>query len=130
LSYGTLLQGRRDRLELSATVPVKAVADYRVVGRSVQRVDIAAKATGGDGYVHDVRLPGMLHGRVVRPPYVGLDSGPFVGTSLIEVDESSLAALDGIVAVVVIRDFVGIVAEREEQAAEAAQRLARRVAAR
>jgi nicotinate dehydrogenase subunit B len=118
-----LLEGRCDRLVLSASVPVKAVADYRVVGRSVQRVDIAAKATGGDGYVHDVRVPGMLHGRVVRPPYVGFDSGPFVGTSLIEVDESSLTGLDGIVAVVVIRDFVGIVAEREEQAAEAAQRL-------
>jgi len=123
LSFGTLLEGRCDRLVLSASVPVKAVADYRVVGRSVQRVDIAAKATGGDGYVHDVRVPGMLHGRVVRPPYVGFDSGPFVGTSLIEVDESSLTGLDGIVAVVVIRDFVGIVAEREEQAAEAAQRL-------
>jgi nicotinate dehydrogenase subunit B len=123
LSYGTLLKGRCDRLVLSPGVPLKAVADYRVVGRSVQRVDIAAKATGGDVYVHDVRLPGMLHGRVVRPPYVGFDSGPFVGTSLIEVDESSLAGLDGIVAVVVIRDFVGVVAEREEQAAEAAERL-------
>ena len=121
--YGSLLEGRCDRLALSADVPVKAVADYRVVGRSVQRVDIAAKATGGEVYVHDVRVPGMLHGRVVRPPYEGFDSGAFVGTSLIAVDESTLAGLAGIVAVVVIRDFVGIVAEREEQAVEAAQRL-------
>ena len=123
LTFEALIEGRSDRLMLSNSVPVKAVADYRVVGRSTQRVDIAAKATGGDVYVHDVRLEGMVHGRVVRPPYVGFDSGPFVGTSLIEVDEASIAGLAGILAVVVIRDFVGVVAEREDQAAEAAQRL-------
>jgi nicotinate dehydrogenase subunit B len=123
VTFEALLEGRSDRLILSTSVPVKPVADYRVVGRNTPRVDIAAKATGGDVYVHDVRLEGMVHGRVVRPPYVGFDSGPFVGTSLIEVDESSLAGLAGILAVVVIRDFVGIVAEREDQAAEAARRL-------
>jgi nicotinate dehydrogenase subunit B len=123
IAYHTLLQGRRDRLVLSDTTPVKAVADYRVVGQSVQRVDIAAKATGEATYVHDVRLPSMLHGRVVRPPYAGVDHGPFVGTSLLAVDEGSLAGLAGIVAVVVLGDFVGVVAEREEQAAAAAERL-------
>ena len=65
----------------------------------------------------------MLHGRVVRPPYAGLDAGPFVGTSLIAVDEASTAGIPGIVATVVIGDFIGIVAEREEQAALAAERL-------
>jgi len=123
VNFESLLVGRRDRLVLSATTPVKAVADYRVVGRSVQRVDIATKATGQAIYVHDMRLPSMLHGRVVRPPYAGMDTGPFVGTSLVSVDESSLAGLDGIVAIVVIGDFVGIVAQREEQAAAAAERL-------
>jgi nicotinate dehydrogenase subunit B len=123
VSFETLLEGRSDRLVLSETAPVKSVADYRIVGRSVQRVDIAAKATGQPVYVHDVRLPAMLHGRVVRPPYVGMDSGAFVGTSLLAVDESSIANLSGIVEVVVIGDFVGVVAEREEQAATAAGRL-------
>jgi nicotinate dehydrogenase subunit B len=123
LSFESLLEGRQDRLVLSGAAPVKAVADYRVVGRSVERVDIPAKATGQAIYVHDVRLPSMLHGRVVRPPYAGLDSGAFVGTSLISVDESSLAELHGIIAIVVVGDFVGIVAEREEQAEEAAERL-------
>jgi nicotinate dehydrogenase subunit B len=123
LRYEELLVGRQDRLPLSDSVPVKAVADYRIVGHSVQRVDIAAKAAGEAVFVHDVRVPSMLHGRVVRPPYAGLDSGAFVGTSLVAVDESSLAGLPGIVAVVVIRDFVGIVAEREEHAEAAAQRL-------
>ena len=70
-----------------------------------------------------MRLPGILHGRVARPPYAGLDSGDFVGTSLIAVDEASLAGIPGIVAVVTIGDFIGVVAEREEHAALAAQRL-------
>jgi len=123
VDFGTLLKGRRDRLVLSDEVAVKQVADYRVVGQAVQRVDIPAKAAGVFTYVHDVRVPGMLHGRVVRPPYAGLDAGAFVGTSLIAVDETSIADVAGVVALVVIRDFVGIVAEREEQAVEAAARL-------
>jgi nicotinate dehydrogenase subunit B len=65
----------------------------------------------------------MLHGRVIRPPYVGIDSGGFVGNSLVSVDEASIAGIPGIVAVVVIRDFVGVVAEREEYAIQAAERL-------
>ena len=79
-------------------------------------MDLPAKATGGLVYVHDMRLPGMLHGRVVRPPYAGFDSGDHVGRSLIGVDESSISSLPGIVATVVLGDFVGVVAEREEQA--------------
>ena len=74
-------------------------------------------------YVHDVRVPGMLHGRVVRPPYAGVDAGPFVGTSLIAVDEASVRDIPGLVAVVRIGDFVGVVAEREENAVKAAARL-------
>src|SRR5436190_499395 len=65
----------------------------------------------------------MLHGRVVRPPYAGVDAGPFVGTSLIAVDESSVRDVPGLVAVVRIGDFVGVVAEREENAIKAAERL-------
>lgn len=120
MAIGALLAGRRDRLLLRPDVPLKAVADYRIVGQAVQRVDIPAKSTGEWTYVHDVRLPGMLHGRVVRPPYAGLDSGDFVGTSLISVDESSVAQLPGVVATVVIGDFIGVVAQREDEAAAAA----------
>jgi nicotinate dehydrogenase subunit B len=123
IRFETLVKGRKDRLMLSNAAPLKPIADYRVVGQSVQRGDIAAKATGGSAYVHDVRLPSMLHGRMVRPPYAGLDSGAFVGTSLLSVEESSIANISGIVAIVVIRDFIGIVAEREEQAAAAAEKL-------
>src|SRR6185369_4147595 len=104
-------------------VVVKDVNAYTIVGQSVPRVDLLAKATGELVYVHDMRVPGMLHGRVVRPPYAGIDAGPFVGTSLIAVDESSVRDIPGLVAVVRIGDFVGVVAEREENAIKAAERL-------
>jgi len=119
-----LLQGRHVELVLPAdvaSVRVKPVAEHRIVGTSAPRVDIPGKAFGELTFVHDMRVPGMLHGRVVRPPYAGVDVGEFIGNTLEAVDESSIAHLPGIRAVVVIRDFVGIVAEREENA-EAAMR--------
>lgn len=123
LSYAALLAGRRERLMLADSVALKPVAEHRIIGQRVPRVDIPAKATGQFVYVHDVRVPGMLHGRVVRPPYAGVDAGDVIGKSLIRVDEASIAHLPGVVAVVTMGDFVGVVAEREEQAAEAARRL-------
>jgi nicotinate dehydrogenase subunit B len=121
LSYGELIGEQRIRLVLADDAPVKAPGSYRVVGASPPRVDIPAKATGGLVYVHDMRVPGMLHGRVIRPSYAGFDSGAHVGRSLIRVDEASIARLPGVVATVVLGDFIGVVAEREEQA-EAAMR--------
>src|SRR5438876_9265945 len=123
VSYGELLAGEDIRLELSDDVAVKDVSAYSIVGQSVPRVDLPAKATGELVYVHDVRVPGMLHGRVVRPPYAGVDVGDFIGNSLIAVDEASVRAIPGLVAVVRIGDFVGVVAEREENAIGAAAQL-------
>ncbi|MES2599509.1 MAG: molybdopterin cofactor-binding domain-containing protein [Pseudomonadota bacterium] len=120
VSYGELIGDDTIRLDLAEDVPVKAVDAYKIVGQSTPRVDLPAKATGELVYVHDVRVPGMLHGRVVRPPYAGVDAGSFVGTSLIAVDESSLSDIPGLVSVVQIGDFVGVVAEREENAIKAA----------
>ena len=122
-SYAELVAGRHVELMLSPDARTKPVDDYRIVGRSVPRVDIPAKATGELVFVHDMRVDGMLHGRVVRPPYAGADHGDFIGNSLESVDESSIAHVPGIVAVVVIRDFVGIVAEREELAEQAMRAL-------
>lgn len=121
ISYAALLAGRQDRLMLEDSVALKPAHAYRLVGQRVPRVDIPAKATGNFVYVHDVRVPGMLHGRVVRPPYAGVDAGDFIGHSLITVDEASVAHIPGLVAVVTMGDFIGVVAEREEQAAEAAR---------
>jgi nicotinate dehydrogenase subunit B len=123
VSYGELIAGENVRLELADHVPVKTLDSYTIVGQSVPRTDLLAKATGELVYVHDVRVPGMLHGRVVRPPYAGVDAGAFVGTSLIAVDEASVADIPGLVAVVTIGDFVGVIAEREENAVKAAAQL-------
>ena len=123
ISYGELIAGDIIRLELADDVPVKDVSAYAIVGQSVPRVDLPAKATGELVYVHDMRVPGMLHGRMVRPPYAGIDAGPFVGSSLIAVDEASVRDIPGLVAVVRIGDFVGVVAEREENAIKAAAQL-------
>ena len=123
VSYGELISGETIRLELAENVAVKAVEAYSIVGQSVPRTDLPAKATGEPVYVHDVRVPLMLHGRVVRPPYAGVDAGAFVGTSLIAVDEASVREIPGLVAVVRIGDFVGVVAEREENAIKAAAQL-------
>src|ERR1700761_6534316 len=123
VTYGELIGDEVIRLELAHDTEVKDTGQYRIVGQSVPRIDLPAKATGELVYVHDVRVPGMLHGRVVRPPYAGVDAGPFVGTSLIAVDEDSVREIPGLVAVVQIGDFVGVVAEREENAIKAASQV-------
>ncbi|MBH9663219.1 xanthine dehydrogenase family protein molybdopterin-binding subunit [Burkholderia multivorans] len=122
-SYAELVAQRRIALTLDPHTRTKDPAQYRIVGRASPRVDLPAKATGELTFVHDVRAPGMLHGRVVRPPYAGHDSGPFVGASLLDVDRTSVADVPGLVAVVTIGDFVGVVAEREEHAIRAARQL-------
>lgn len=124
VGFGALLAGRRIVLELAqGEVPLKPSGEYTIVGRDAGRLDIPSKVRAEAMYVHDVRVPGMLHGRVVRPPYPGRDGGAFVGASLLAVDRDSIAHLPGIVAVVVEGDFVGIVAEREEQATRAMRAL-------
>jgi nicotinate dehydrogenase subunit B len=115
-AYAELLAGQQIELVLDVNTPLKPPAEHSIIGTSVPRVDIPAKATGALTFVHDMRVPGMLHGRVLRPPYVGADHGDFIGNTLAAVDTSSIAHIPGIRAVVVIRDFVGIVAEREEHA--------------
>ncbi|RBP80151.1 nicotinate dehydrogenase subunit B [Rhodobacter sp. 140A] len=121
--FAALLANQSIRAELDPAARVKTPAEYRTVGRSSPRVDLPGKATGTWTYVHDVRLPGMLHGHVLRPPYAGRDSGPFIGHSLLAVDEASVAHLPGLVAIVRIRDFLAVVAEREGQARTIAEAL-------
>ena len=123
LDYAQMLSGQHIELPLNLHTAVKSPDDYRLVGTSTARVDIPAKAIGELTFVHDMRVPGMLHGRVVRPPYAGADHGDFIGNTLESVDESSIAHIPGIRAVLVIRDFVGIVAEREEHAEQALREL-------
>ncbi|RZM04302.1 MAG: c-type cytochrome [Variovorax sp.] len=123
VALGELVARQRTVLELDPFMPTKPAADYRLVGTPQPRVDIPAKLAGETVFVHDMRVPGMLHGRVVRPPYAGADHGDFIGNTLESVDESSVAHVPGLRAVVVLRDFVGVVAEREEHAEQAMREL-------
>jgi CO/xanthine dehydrogenase Mo-binding subunit len=103
-----------DRPATGRAVP-RRPADHRVVGRSVPRVDLPDKLTGVPRYAHDLRLDGMLHGRVLRPPARG--------AHLVELDTAPTTALPGVLAVVRDGDFVGVVAGREETALRALERL-------
>lgn len=100
----------------SGLVAPKTPASFRLVGQSVPRLDIQAKLTGA-AFIQDIDLPGMLHGRVVRPPALR--------ARLASLDDTATRALPGVVNVVRRGSFVGVIAEREEQAIRAMQRLAR-----
>jgi len=122
-TYWDLIGDKHHRVPHDEHAPLKPAAAYTLVGQSARRVDIPAKATGAFTYVHDVRLPDMWHARVVRPPYVGRDTGPFVGKSLLSVDAASVAHIAPEIEVVVIGDFVAVATVREEHAIAAAKAL-------
>jgi nicotinate dehydrogenase subunit B len=103
------------RLKMDKTAPLKSPADFKLVGRAVQRLDIPGKVTGRFTFMQDFKIPGMYHGRVVRPPAIG--------ASLVSVDEGSVADIPGIVKVVRQENFLGIVATNEWAAIKAARQL-------
>lgn len=113
LTFAELLGGKRFDRKMTRQAKLKAIADYTVVGQPVPRVDLPAKIAGSFEYVHNVRLLGMLHGRVVRPPAIG--------AKLIRVDEASVKKLGA--RVVTRGNFVGVVARREEAAIASARQL-------
>jgi len=111
VGYGELAGEVDLHREATAKVAPKPPAEHKIVGKAIPRRDIPAKVTGGAAYVQDIRLPGMLHGRVVRPPRYGAKLEGF--------DEAAAKALPGVTAVVRDGSFLGVVAEREEQAIKA-----------
>lgn len=124
LSYGALIGDQTFDIALgvplkdtpwgpivAGQVALKSPRDYTVVGKSVPRIDVPAKVIGTHEFVHNVRVPGMLHGRVVRPPAFG--------AKFVSLDEASVKG----VQIVQRADFVGVVAAREEDAIRAAQQL-------
>src|ERR1700730_9846973 len=115
MSYGQLLQGKRFNLTLNSRSVPKDPNTYTILGTSVPRVDIPAKTTGEVQYVQHVRLPGMLHGKVVRPP--------FVGATVVSVDKSSLTGLPGKPQVVVKNNFVGVAPDTKWNASQASAAL-------
>ncbi len=112
--YGALIGDRRFGIKVDPRAPLRSPADFRWIGRSVPRPDVPAKVTGRNLYVTDVRLPGMLHARVLRPPAPG--------ATLASVDEASIAGIPT-ARVVRLGSFLGVVAEHEWDAVRAAGQL-------
>jgi nicotinate dehydrogenase subunit B len=115
-SYWTLQAGKPFNHHIKGLAQPKNASSYHLVGKSASRVDLLTKVTGTHTYVHDLVEEGMLHGRVVRPPtYLAV---------LKDIDLKELQDLPGVVTVVRDGSFLGLVAEREEQAASAMGKLA------
>ena len=115
VGYGELAAEVNLHREATAKIAPKPPAAHKIVGKSIPRFDIPNKVTGGVAYVQDMRLPGMVHGRIVRPPRPG--------SKLDNVDVAAVKAMPGVIAVVRDGSFLGVVAEREEQAIKARQAL-------
>jgi nicotinate dehydrogenase subunit B len=126
ISYAQLIGGRRfnikiraqgvgAELKLAQDVKPKNVKDYQTVGAPVPRFDLPPKLTGAPAYIHDVRIPGMLHGRVVRPPVIS--------TEPVSIDHDSVRGIPDVMMVVREGKFVGVVARTEWAAIRAARAL-------
>src|SRR6266702_236204 len=100
--------------DIAATTEPKKPGDHSIVGKSVKRIDLPAKLTGAPSFLQDMRLPGMVFARVVRPPRYG--------AKLLSLDEGQARSLPGVIAVVRDGNFIAVAAEREEQAIAARNR--------
>ena len=115
ITYAALMGGKLFDKIVPERGAVKRADAYHLVGSSVPRVDLPLKITGQASFIQDLRLPGMLHARVVRPPSVN--------AKFISLDEASIRNVPGLVRFVQFGNFIGVIAEREEQAIQAAQSL-------
>jgi CO/xanthine dehydrogenase Mo-binding subunit len=114
--YGELVSGEMLHVEAAPQSPLKDPHSYQIMNHSVQRVDIPAKVTGGLAYVQDLRMPGMVHGRVVRPPSYGAKLGAL--------ETAAVEHMPGVIKVVRDGNFLAVIAEREFAAIEAMRSLA------
>ena len=123
VTYGQLIGGKRFNVALTGNnvdattgvAKVKTVQELKIVGQSPQRYDIPAKVDGSLKWAVDVKLPGMVHARNVKPPVAG--------AKLTGIDESSVRSMPGFIKVVSKGNYVAVVCEREEQAINAARQL-------
>jgi nicotinate dehydrogenase subunit B len=118
-TYGELVGGKQFNMTLSGTAPSKPPSAYKVVGTRVPRKDIPEKVSVKYVFMQHVRLPGMLHGRIVRPRG---QAAYGAGARVVNIDESSIRDIPG-AQIVRKRDFVGIVAPSEWDAVRAARQL-------
>jgi nicotinate dehydrogenase subunit B len=115
-TYGDIAGGVSLQREATGSVKPKDPSRYRLVGQRIPRADFPLKMTGQPAYVQDVRLPGTVHGRIVRSPRYGATLASF--------DAARVTSLPGVIRVVRDGNFLGVVAEREEQAIAARTALA------
>ncbi|TPK61170.1 xanthine dehydrogenase family protein molybdopterin-binding subunit [Mesorhizobium sp. B2-4-15] len=115
-SYGELVSADVLHVDAAADTKLKPPTAYRAIGKPFARVDIPAKVTGGEAYVQDMRPPGMVHARVVRPPSYG--------AKLTDFADASVKAMPGVIAVVRDGDFLAVIAEQEFQAVRAMRAMA------
>ena len=114
IRFGALVGDKRFGLKVDPKAKLRDPASYTVVGKSLARPDIPGKVTGRHVYVHDFKIDGMLHGRVIRPPSVG--------ATLINVDAASIKAIPG-ARIVRVNDFLAVVATSEWDAISATKML-------
>ena len=115
LDYWGLLTGEQIEIEPAGDETFLSATDYRHIGKSVPRKDIPGKVFGEESYLQDLRLPGMVHARVVRPPAERAE--------LKTLNDSVATSLAGVLKVVRDGNFVAVIAEREQQARDAATAL-------
>ncbi|MGB6386169.1 MAG: molybdopterin cofactor-binding domain-containing protein [Terriglobales bacterium] len=115
VSYDELVGGKHFDIAVSSAAKRRSPSKWKVLGKPVPSMDRVALATGTFEFVHNVHVPGMVHGRVVRPPEIG--------ATVTKVDEKSVQHVPGLIKVVVRNNFVGVVAEKQWQAAQAAKDL-------
>jgi nicotinate dehydrogenase subunit B len=119
VTYGQLVGGKALGVPFTGKAPLKRPSEYKIVGTRLPRNDIPDKVSGKYVHAQHLRVPGMLHGRIVRPRG---QSAYGAGARVVDIDESSIRNIPG-VQVVRKRDFVGVVAAREWDAIRAAQEL-------
>jgi nicotinate dehydrogenase subunit B len=118
MTYGQLVTGETLHVNATPESPLRDPKTTRgVIGKSMHRVDIPAKVTGGAIYVQDLRLPTMVHARVVRPPSYG--------AQLTSIANSNLERMPGVLKVVRNGNYLAVIAEREYQAVLAMRALAK-----
>ena len=113
VTYGELIGDGRFELKINDKIQLKAPADYKVIGKSIARVDIPDKVTGKFEFVQDVRVPGMLHARVIRPDDIG--------ANLLAFDDSAARKVRGYVQTVRKGNFLAVLASDEWSAIKAAR---------
>jgi len=112
VTFQELLKGAQIETEVTTPVRIKSKDDHRYVGKAIPREDIKKMVLGNQIYIQDLRFPGMVHARVLRPPSYR--------SELVSLDDSQLKnAVPGIIKMVVNGNFIAVIAEREYQAVKA-----------